>query len=84
MKFEARIGWYEIIEKPNSVLPYHSSAAGHQDSGSGTLSSDDQVLTVTSRGRCGHTYFVNTPTMVIDLTDDDSVTGEHLLQVIFS
>ena len=40
------------------------------------------VLTLTSSGHCGITYFAK-PTVwaAVDLSDDDSATGDHLLPV---
>ena len=62
-----------------SILPYHP--IGWQPSGGGSLSSNNQALTVTSKGYCAHTYFVSI--YAVPIHDNNSKTGEHLLPVTF-
>ena len=45
---------------------------GSLASGRGTLSSNYQILTVTSLGSCGHTYIENSP-----------YRSENLIQIVF-
>ena len=45
---------------------------GYIASGGGTLSSNNQILTVTSMGYCGHTYIENSP-----------YRSENLIQIVF-
>ena len=62
-----------------SVLPYHKR--GFSATGGGSLSSNNQILTVTAKGSCAHTYFVSIYS--IPMGDLNSITGEHLLSVTF-
>ena len=61
-------------------MPYKID--GHAPTGGASLSSDKKILTVTSSGHCAITYFAK-PTVWshVDLSDDDSATGDHLLPV---
>lgn len=61
-----------------SVLPYHPR--GFDESGGAVLTSNSQVMTITSRGFCGETYFDDGALL---LTDDHPVLEEHLLPVNF-
>ena len=65
-----------------SVLPYHPR--GFDESGGAVLTSNSQVMTITSRGWCGGTYFASFNSHWEDVhTDDHPVLGEHLLPVNF-
>ena len=63
-----------------SILPYH--AVGFNASGGGTLSLNNQKITVTSKGWCGKTYFASIGGNVPN-HDNHSRTGQHLLSVTF-
>ena len=64
-----------IIKFSPSVLPYTSSG-NPKTSGNAVLSSNNQVMTITVRGKCGSTYFD-----VIDWQNYES--DVHLLPVTF-
>ena len=59
------------FEFDTSITSYVQSK-GWQASGEGRLSSNNQVLTVRSKGYCGHTYIENSP-----------YRSEHLIQIQF-
>ena len=44
-----------------------------------SLSSNNQILTSTVIGGCAITYFAKPNTNAVDLSDDTSELGEHLL-----
>ena len=63
---------------------------GFNPSGGAVLSSNNQVMTITSRGRCGYTYFANPihPSLgdnnwELLQGDNHPVLGEQLLPVNF-
>ena len=62
-----------------SVLPYR--IRGYSASGGGSLSSNNQILTVTVKGSCSHAYFVSI--YAVPMGDGNSITGQHLLPVTF-
>ena len=65
-----------------SVLPYPSMGWNH--SGGAVLSSNNQVMTITSQGRCGYTYFLHYDSdWELQFSDNHPVLGEHLLLVTF-
>ena len=65
-----------------SVLPY--AAWGNNVSGEAVLSSNNQVMTITNKGRCGSIYFASiNSNHELQLTDNHPVYGEHLLAVTF-
>ena len=65
-----------------SVLPYPSM--GFNPSGGAVLSSNNQIMTITSRGRCGYTYFVHYDSdWELQFSDNHPVLGEHLIPVTF-
>ena len=61
-------------------MPYKID--GIADTGGASLSSDKKILSVSSSGHCSITYFAK-PTVLaaVDLSDEDSATGDHLLPV---
>ena len=68
------------IKFSSTILPYY--IRGQTPEGSGELSSNNQVLTVHSRGNCADTYFIYfEDDYNIMLTDDHPILGEHLLPV---
>lgn len=67
-----------IIQFSPSVLPYHTTGSNSR-SGDAVLSSNNQVMTITVRGRCAGTYFDER--QVGTYFDDPS--EEHLLPVRF-
>ena len=76
------------IKFSSSVLPYHSGGANY--SGGAILSSNNQVMTITSQGRCGYTYFTNPihPSLgdnnwELLQGDNHPILGEQLLPVNF-
>ena len=64
-----------IIKFSPSVLPYTTGGSSNT-SGNAVLSSNNQVMTITVRGKCGSTYFD-----VIDWQNYES--DVHLLPVTF-
>ena len=74
------------IKFSSLILPYHSGGA--DASGGAILSSNNQVMTITSQGRCGYTYFANCASSGEDTWellqgDNHPVLGEQLLPVNF-
>ena len=66
----ADLSWTEFAFDP-SITSY-IVAKGYQARGTGTLSSNNQILSVTSKGYCGHTYIENSPYL-----------SENLVQIVF-
>ena len=62
-----------------SILPYRP--AGYNAEGKGVLSSDNQVLTITSKGYCAHTYYKWS--WYMNLYDNHKYLGNHLIPVTF-
>ena len=68
------------IKFSSTILPYY--IRGHIPDGGAELSSNNQILTVTSKGNCADTYFVYFQSdYAMLLTDDHPILGEHLLPV---
>ena len=64
----------------SAILPYYIT--GHKPQGGAVLSSNNQVMTVTSHGYCSDTYFAYFDADYIKLlTDDHPILGEHLIPV---
>ena len=66
----ADLSWTEFAFDP-SITSY-IVAKGYQARGTGTLSSNNQILSVTSKGYCGHTYIERSPYL-----------SENLVQIVF-
>ena len=65
-------------------MPYKAFGNAYQHVEPASLSSNNQILTVQSAGLCATTYFTKSTTInAVDLSDDTSDFGEHLLPVTF-
>ena len=69
----------DLIFSP-SILPY--GRAGYLAQGSASLSENNQLLTVSSKGYCAHTYFRYR--WYVHYGDGTNDFGDHLLSVTFS
>ena len=69
--------------KFSSTLAY--AAMGHAQTGGSVLSSNDQILSVSIRGRCGSAYFTSfTSDHHLMFGDTHPVLGERLIPVDFA
>ena len=63
-----------------SVLPYH--ATGWEASGGAVLSSNNQIMTITTKGQCASTYFADYESRWdLIVGDDHPVVGQSILPV---